>query len=81
MSICWTHKIIKYVANLSKQKLTVKKLYDVREIHTVAENDIPVSLHQSKCNEEHEMSRGDVFGSPNSLPYTEDVIVYKFCKQ
>lgn len=60
--------------------LTIEELNDVREVHVVFQDNVPIHLHQRQSNEEHKVFRGGVLSCPDRFPQGEDVIVHHFCQ-
>lgn len=55
--------------------LTVEEFDDIGKVHSVDDNDIPVSLQQSQRQEQHKVSTGHMFGCPDALPRLKDIVV------
>ena len=61
----------------ARLSLTIEELDDVREVHVIVQDDVPVVLYQGQGQKEEEMGGGHVFGTPDGLPSYEHVIVHQ----
>lgn len=57
-----------------QKSLTVEEFDNIREVHCVGQDDVPVGFEKRQSNEQHHVLRGYVAGSPNQLPGSKHLI-------
>lgn len=60
--------------------VTIEELDDVREVHVVLQDDVPVDFHQRQGDEEDKVTGRDALGCPDGFPDGKHIVVHELWK-